>query len=487
MLDFIESLESRIATRFEALEARISQTPPRQDPAVAHNRSSDHSRDNAVNTAAQNTPAPTPRPAQSFAAANLASAGPARAPEGFSTTSSRMTQPPTAAVSSMIAAPEEVLVGEVGLVPIYSQDPEYSRLLDYRRYRLAPAKMSYDANVQPEKVKGRFPLTLQCVQGGPFDGNGEEPSKPLAGSVLTFLKILSMEANASNLTEGDVRAAFTSLVGPKVGAALLQEGLTVGTKVTSYCGTVNWLLQEYGKETDLRLAASRMGTFRQAPDETPKHFQQRLITSMGNLRSEQELKGQFLFGSSAAAQASMKALKVDFRSPWDDLLAAAESGDIRQRRTPRPQPATTPRRTVGVISPTPSLSPAESSGGSVSAHTQEPTSHYHSAGTREAELVDADDEDIQVFVAQQFLLTESRPPRGDLTCYLCFRPGHIVVDCNLLPEKEMKELLERRSAFFSRRTRSAWSRTPRFIPRSLPLEDQRGARAGAPEGRNQGF
>lgn len=233
MLEFFESLESRITTRFEALEARVLQTDARQGATGSPNPAPDLSRANPVNATANNPPTPVSRPAQSFAAATTGSAGPARAPEGFSTSSSRMTQPPTAAVSSMIAAREEVLVGEVGLVPIHSQDPEYSRLLDYRRYRLAPSKMSYDANVQPEKVKGRFPLTLQCVQGGPFDGNGEEPSKPLAGSVLTFLKILSMEANASNLTEGDVRAAFTSLVGPKVGAALLQEGLTVGTKVTS--------------------------------------------------------------------------------------------------------------------------------------------------------------------------------------------------------------------------------------------------------------
>lgn len=118
----------------------------------------------------------------------------------------------------------------------------------------------------------RFPLTLQCAKGGPFDGSGQEISKPMAGSVLTFLKVSSMEVNASNFTGGYFRAALTSLVGPKVRAAHLQEGLTASTKVNSYCGTVKWLLQEYGKESDMRLAVSQMGTLRQVPDGTPKYF-----------------------------------------------------------------------------------------------------------------------------------------------------------------------------------------------------------------------
>lgn len=278
-----------------------------------------------------------------------------------------------------------------------------------------------------------------------MDRNGEEITKPLSGSVLAFLNVLNMEANASNLTEGDVRAAFTSLVGTKVGAALLQEKLTEGTKINSYCGTVNWLLQKYEKASDLRMAFSRMGSFWPSPDETLKHFQKRLAASMGNLRSELDLKGQFLFGSSPAAQALLKALKCDFRSSWNDLLAAAESGDILRRRPPRPQPAPTTQHTVGMITAVPS--PTEYVG------TYCPVQYQSSSVIPEEAVSHAEKEDADVFLAQKFLLAGNRTQRGDITCYLCFRPIHVVVECDLLPKEEIKALLERRSAFLSRHTR----------------------------------
>lgn len=405
------------------------------------------------------------------------------APTGVPASSSRMTQPPTTVVSSMMDEPEELLVGEYGLVPIASQDPGYSRLLDYRRYRLAPEKMSYLTTVQPDKVKSRFPLTIQCVNCGPFDGNGDDITKPLAGAVLSFLKVLSMEANASNLTEADVRAGFTTLVGPNVGAALLREGLKTGTRVHSYCGVVAWLLMEYGMESDLRLAASRMGSFRQALDETPRHFYDRLLSAMGNLKSAEELKGQFMFGASPAAQASLKALKRSFMSSWEDLVSAAEAGDIGQRRPVHHGTSGMPRHTVGVIE-------SSTARGDIGCRK---TSRQLTDGGPEGFVANgppgnyAQDEeaDQHAFTVQQFLLTESRQPRGDLTCYLCFRPGHVVADCDLLPEKEMRELLQRRRDFMTRR--SEWTRTKRFIPRTLAFGDHNGAHAGRPEGRRQGF
>ena len=269
--------------------------------------------------------------------------------------------------------------------------------------------MSYLTTVQPDKVKSRFPLTIQCVNCGPFDGNGDEATKPLAGAVLSFLKVLSMEANASNLTEADVRAGFTTLVGPNVGAALLREVLKTGTRFHSYCGVVAWLLMEYYMESGLRLAASRMGSFRQALDETPRHFYDRLLSAMGNLKSEEGLKGQFMFGASPAAQASLKALKRSFMSSWEDLVLAAEAGDIGQRRPGHHGTSKTPRHTVGVIESStargdigcrkPSRQLTED--GPAGFVTDEPPGNY----------AQDDEADQHAFTVQEFLITESRQPR----------------------------------------------------------------------------
>lgn len=209
--------------------------------------------------------------------------------------------------------------------------------------------------------------------------------------------------------------------------------------------------------------------------ETSKHFKQRLVASIGTSSSVEDLKGQFLFGTSPAVQASLKALKCNFRFFWEDLLSAAESDDIRQRSPIDYQPVAAPRRTGGII--TAASSPSLS--GSCSDNA--PFQYQVNTVTSFEDNGDADEKDAYVFLAQQFYLAENRPSRGYITCFLCFGPRHVVVDYNLLPEKEVKELLEHSSSFLSRRTRSAWNRTLQFIPRLLPLYDQL-ALSGIPEG-----
>lgn len=183
-------------------------------------------------------------------------------------------------------------------------------------------------------------MTASCINGGPFNGNGRGLEKPLVGAVLTFLSCLRMEAMSLKLTEGDAQRAIWALVGPKVREALLLESVTPETKAISYRGTVHWLLATYAKEEDIRLAESRLGNFRQNPDDTPAHFRDRLVTSMGRLKTAEELKAHFIFGSSLGAQATLQALGRTVFSGWDDLISGVEARDIQSRAISRGQPRT---------------------------------------------------------------------------------------------------------------------------------------------------
>lgn len=222
----------------------------------------------------------------------------------------------------------------------------------------------------------------------------------------------------------------------------------------SFCGAVSWLLSTYGREADLRLAASRLGALRQSIDETPRRYQERLVSAIGHLRTDSELKSQFIYGVRSSAQATITALKHTFDSPWEELMAAAEAGDIRQRgegsMTPRPRP---------------SINLVDAPDASVRSEDVVWPTWLNEDETDEKE----DMNDTTSFLVQQFLLTEPHQARGDVVCYLCFRPGHIVPDCDLLPPDEMAALKERRAAFLERKSKSPWTRNKRWIPRNLPL------------------
>lgn len=119
-------------------------------------------------------------------------------------------------------------------------------------------------------------MTLCCVNGRRnFIGKGAASEKPLAGKVLTFLCCLTMEARNSKLMEGEVQHGIRGFVGPYVHKSLLRGGLVPGTKVNSYCGAIAWLLTTYAEEADLNFAESRLGTYRQGPDETLVYFRLR--------------------------------------------------------------------------------------------------------------------------------------------------------------------------------------------------------------------
>ena len=364
------------------------------------------------------------------------------------TASSRVTQEPTPAMTTMLDVSEDLLYSQAGLNPIVAQEPKYSKLLDYRRYRLAPSKMNSASTVPIDKLKHYFPLTTRCVNGKPFDGNGPEPEKPLAGSVLTFLKCLTVEAYSSNLTEGDLQRGMTYLVGPTVANSLMREGLKPSSRVHSYCGQVSWLLQTFANEKDLRLAESRLGLFRQGPDESPRSFQERLVSSMGHLKGDEELKSQFLYGVGTGAQASLTALKRDFQSSWEDLISAADAGDYGRRAA---AVATKTRRSVNLVADTtPSQSP-------MSEPEEVPTDAREESAT-----------DDMTGILHELLTIESRHwEKKDIVCYLCFEPGHVVADCKVLPEKEMKMLLERRAKFLSEK-KKPYSRNFTRAPRQFP-------------------
>lgn len=399
------------------------------------------------------TPTPHPAPAAPVAAHTAA-------PTGGTSSSSRFTQAPTPAPATMLDAQEELLTSQLGLDPIVTQDPKYAKLLDYRRYRLAPTRMGFAATVSVDKIKHYFPLTTRCVNGGPFDGNGPEPEKLLAGSVLTFLKCLTVEAYASNLTEGDLQRGMTYLVGPNVANGLMQEGLKPTSRVHSYCGQVSWLLQTYAKEKDLRLAESRLGTIRQAPDESPRSYQERLVSSMGHLKSDEELKNQFIFGVGLGAQASLTALNRDFTSTWDNLISAAEAGDYGPRTFAAS--SSRARRTVNLVA-----EPVNQSG--IMAPAVDPTPFVDSE-----EDVEYSAPDEIASLLKELLLVETRHfQKKDIVCYLCFEPGHVVADCKMLPPDKMKILLERRANFLAQRQRQRpYSRNPSRIPRMMPSSDR---------------
>lgn len=104
-----------------------------------------------------------------------------------SRSSGRTTQPPTAVVSTMLEVTDDMLYGEENLDPILPRDQKVAKVLDYRRCRLSAQKMSHAATTRVDRIKLNFPLTTNCTDGRPFNGNGPEPELPLAEYVITSM------------------------------------------------------------------------------------------------------------------------------------------------------------------------------------------------------------------------------------------------------------------------------------------------------------
>lgn len=103
------------------------------------------------------------------------------------------------------------------------------------------------------------------------------------------------------------------------------------TKVNSYCGVVAWFQATYANEEDCSLTESRLGTYRQSPDKTPRHIQERLVATIGHLKDESEIRGQFISSISCAAHARLIASERNVSTSWEGLVLAAEAGDIQGR------------------------------------------------------------------------------------------------------------------------------------------------------------
>lgn len=115
---------------------------------------------------------------------------------------------------------------------------------------------------------------------------------------------------------------------------------------------------------------------------------------MGNLRSEEGRKGQFLLGTILASQATLKALNCNFRSFRNDFLAAEKSGNTHQRCSLCSQPVATPRHTVGIITDAPFPYP------SGSCRDYAPFQNQVNVVTSFGDDGDADEEDAHVFLEQ---------------------------------------------------------------------------------------
>lgn len=222
----------------------------------------------------------------------------------------------------------------------------------------------------------------------------------------------------------------------------------------SYCGMVDWLLQNMPKKTFGYQNRLRLGKYRQSPDESPLHIEERLVTPMGRLKNAEELKAQFIYGSSRGAQATLKSLGQTVFSSWVIFCPALKMETSKKGLCRRGEPRT---RTLANVM---QLNPIFPSGHQV-------------LGEEEF----AEDE---LHVTQQILSLEERSGIT-IVCFLCYREGHIVIDCDIFPATQLKLLLERHTKFLQKRRRqdgSVWSRTSDRIPRRFSLE---GTTRGEPD------
>jgi hypothetical protein len=368
-----------------------------------------------------------------------------------------------------------------GLREIVPSRSDYRTLVSYRTYRLVDRNQKYDPTVTAKLAI--FVKRLKHAIEDKF--GGEEPIE-----VLQFLRTFKEAADHNRVSEG----AAARLI-PYFLKGIAKEGYRaqlgdVPVAMPKYPFMVQYLLETYAVDEELAKAYHAAASARQNDGEDEKAFGRRLQRAAilaGNVLDQMNLKTIFIEGLPPYVQAGLR-LHVTPGMSFDQVQRVAHNLGTSLRQTMAQAPSSKAIKTPLGVKPllvrgssvqvvddvedsetlvavsedsTPNV---DDRGGPAAVHalwaTQPAQARTLSSPSPSSSTVSIPTRGWASPVGSTMSAQAARyspGPPGHLPrvspakpamCYLCYGPGHFIMDCPRLPSDVRREANENRDAFY---------------------------------------
>lgn len=331
---------------------------------------------------------------------------------------------------------------------IVAADDRYTRVLDYRTYRLANRKQTYGPK-QARKM-GRLAKSMAHSFGGYPPFSGKEALK-----VFSWLRKFKKACDDNGVSEGMALYAVPHFLSGdaelRYTRALPDAGSVAGgAAITSYPEAINWFLETYAEPHTLALAQDRFSRANKEADETVEAFALRLrgLSDLcGNINSEGTIKQQliqglpeflrtdaFVYNQPACTYQQLVTFTAGKFKAAKDVMDWAKGGPRTEEVGRRA--AVTPR------GPTPRSRFPLMALGETGAATED-TKEVATTGDPAAGAPQWAHEPA----TRRFLAARRPDQRGPLRCYLCWEAGHMAHQCRMLTGPQREAVVRARDAF----------------------------------------
>ena len=346
-----------------------------------------------------------------------------------------------------------------GLVELTTRRPEFRPLVNYRSYRLAIRTQTVDDRVT-SKVNSYLKMMRHHVT--------EQFTGEHAIRIFDFLTVMRIAFDVNHISEGAAYLLLPHFLSGKAKHGVLSRWKQVAPALPKYPVAVQFLLQSYATPRVIATACQRVMSAKQDPTETETQFGERLgryAAEAGNVFNEDLLISVFLEGLHPFAAHSIRSRVTDdmtfaqVQQEAEDagLAGRAVAASSRSLALPRTVPirsplAPRPRATVAMAISNDSSDPHPYE------DYQTPNTHRVAAtvdyATRDSLEDGAWDGGSDVSVPTRDWTSCAGSVQDDQVlaigenrnCYLCFTPGHFIVDCPNLTEEQRATILRKRAA-----------------------------------------